>query len=150
MSKFNPSDFFFKFYMRRNKENCMIRTLYKISAKELHNRETKILGISTQIFAASACMQREVWSHNVCISLSIGTRGAILVHLVLHKPQWPAAARLHISSACRSFRMCFIDSSNIHDIYTVIQISYNYILFSQICHPHILSEWYDYFSRSLH
>lgn len=93
---------------------------------------TKILGESTAIFAAAACMQRAVWSHNVCISLSIGARGAILVHLALHKPQWPAAARLHISSACRSFRVYYIDRSNVHDICTVMQISLDYILFSRV------------------
>lgn len=59
-------------------------------------------------------------SHNVCISLSIGARGTILVHPALHKPQRSVAAWLHISSARRSFRVYFIDCSSINDIYTVI------------------------------
>lgn len=51
------------------------------------------------------CKGTDTRSHNVCISLSIEARGTILVHPALHKPQWPAAAWLHISSARYSFRV---------------------------------------------
>lgn len=43
------------------------------------------------------CKERPRRPHNVCISLSIGAPGTILVHPVLRKLQRPPAVRFHIS-----------------------------------------------------